>query len=93
MEKIVHKCPICEKELVISINNDWAEECNNGCYKLSFQHSSKVSIFGEEIKLIWPKNKDATDREAIEEFNHKLSERINYWREDYRYLAEILDRK
>ena len=90
-----HGCPICEKDLTINLNSYWTTECKNGCYKMSFDKGTIVSVFGEEIKMKWTTAKltDEEIEDKFKEFNDIIEEKIKYWKEDYRYLAEILERR
>jgi hypothetical protein len=84
-------CPICGKEIIRSNDFNLSLECKNGCYQQVlfmgftnhiFRHPNggpaTVTVYNEDPEL--DKKKD-----VIEQI-------IAYWKEDDRYVAEILSR-
>lgn len=86
-----NKCPICEKDIKWFGKSRLRCSCDNGCYGFDRWMKEGMGgtfvIFGEVIDI----NRHGTGRYKEYKFN-EVKERIEYWREDYRYLAEILER-
>lgn len=95
MELPHENCPICEKALKYSFDGEESHHrCENKCYTLSYDiWETEVSLF--EGKNILDKFNLLKSHENYNFYNDKVKDlfkRIEYWKKDYRYLAEILER-
>lgn len=87
--KIGCNCPICDKQMIRDADDF---DCKNGCLNLCFWVSvndkgkyvdmCEITIFKKSSFLYYE------EVNQIEEAQLK----IDYWKENYRYLAEILER-
>lgn len=87
-----------------SFYKGYRTHCSNNCFCVDFwvdQTAAKVdnreailmisrfkiSIFGEQVY-----NHSKTNKMSLKEDLKPVIEKIEYWREDYRYIAELLER-
>jgi hypothetical protein len=78
-------CPICDGKM---IKYDHSHECTNGCYEIHFGYGNEeFIIFGENITTVWDEDMGFTFFAKL-----KIKKKIKYWKQDERYLAEILMR-
>lgn len=81
------ECPICSKELIINeIANH--SKCSNGCY-------SKTGGYGTTTETVFNKSfifEYVDSSETWKKIEAELNTEIAYWKEDDRYLLEILSR-
>lgn len=84
-------CPICSGELHVIKTFYDKQKCLNGCYshvviysEYYQSHKHTFSVFNEQFAYM---NGDGIDRiETIE----KIEELIAYWKENDRYLTELM---
>jgi hypothetical protein len=81
-----NKCPICESNIVVSIFYKFDSVCVNKCYEIYRDNGSNayaVSIFYDE---------DSEDETyfSIKAQEKKIIEKINYWKENDKYLMRII---
>lgn len=91
-------CPICRSELQTTIFNDETDfitNCNNRCFSFSGERLNvTVRIFDEFFST--------TKGSGLVPYNYKvkkylpyiesiIKDKIDYWKENDRYLAEILE--
>ena len=85
------KCPICEADIEWYYKSKLRCSCKNGCYGFDRWKKEGMGgtfvIFGEVMDIHKYGTKEYRDYKLNE-----VKERIEYWKEDYRYLAEILER-
>lgn len=89
MPMFYKKCPICETKW--SDNLILSEKCPNGCYESMTKIDSGyhiIKIFDTSIKC--PKDRLSVSREAA---LNRINNLIKYYRENDKYLAEILAKK
>jgi C4-type Zn-finger protein len=79
-------CPICGKELRVSKTKKYW--CGNGCYSvnLGFYQSIDFTLFDHSISIY----KDNETREEKQEKMQQIVDLIKYFKEDDRYLTEIV---
>lgn len=88
------KCPICERELAVElftrIDSRKSYCCPNECF-VYYDHITEASInlFYDDFYVISDKLSHIVVYDKIEDVQKK----IEYWKENYRYVAEILERK
>lgn len=76
-------CPICESNMQ-SITANY-KICNNGCYRIRKVGNLHAHyVFGKEHTFLYS---------PYEKREVKLREEIAYWKENDRYLAEILSKE
>lgn len=87
-------CPICNKELKKSIyisKNDFLAICKNNCFAYDMNEMDlRVRIFTDiyaNTEKALKENKNFKKYSAF-----AVREKIAYWKENNRYLAEILER-
>lgn len=87
---IDRKCPICNKKMEILKYKTMPEEdvsCINDCYSVISRYDQYfVYIFGD-FQIMMSKNN------IDKEIEKSIVEKINYWKENDRYLVEILSRE
>ncbi|AEO93714.1 gp456 [Bacillus phage G] len=78
------RCPICNSELSKSM----LKECVNGCYYLMIYDKTVfyATVFNETFDI---SGDESTIEEKINTIN-KLYDKINYWKENDKYLTNIL---
>lgn len=83
-------CPICEKELSrmhmdqFETKQNWYANCKNECFKIHFHYGRyKLSIFNEDMYF---------DEEDQEKYYEYYKDRVSHWKENERYLVELLER-
>lgn len=101
------KCPICEKDMIFPEKPMFTTYfqrnevfCDNGCFYVEFRRKHVIDLvksgpiitfeiymFGE-LEHYHVKS----HRLKLLEETQSVRDRIAYWKEDYRYLAEILER-
>lgn len=91
---IIHKefCPICSREMTKKYGSFHSEiyHCKNNCYKLilfrfySDEDNMIIEIFGKIFNM---QNVSIIDKEMT---SQKVQDEINYWKEDEKYLAQVL---
>lgn len=87
------KCPICRSKMILKDRTAYSirQSCSNKCYTIDkvHRHGSyhRFYIFGSTL-TIHRSEKEDYQISKIE----KISKRIAYWKENDRYLAEILER-
>lgn len=86
-------CPICEKKLQYALNSDIFDVwCSSGCYSIEVDGSYfQVTFFGGKLAEDTVFLNENSEEEYKIKSNFML-ERIKYWKENYRYIAEILER-
>lgn len=95
MELPKDNCPICGREMKSGLNADILDIwCGNSCYSLEIDGSyTTVTFFSLSTKNLEDIIVLVKYREDEYKFRLKqVFERIEYWRKDYRYIAEILER-
>lgn len=88
---MILKCTICEQKLKVKSydRDENYYKCKNGCYyKEDVYGNQRIIIFNKEFHVY-----HYTSNNLKEQINKKIQEAINYEKENYRYLAEILARK
>lgn len=71
------ECPICEKELKGEYSyGEHQEICLNGCFAEEYSYGAQRYFIFDAEFYDW----------------EKALAQIEYWRENYRYVAEILER-
>lgn len=85
------KCPICERPIIpVGYNR---RGCQNSCYvmhNIDSYGSFGFNVFREYFFIDVAVTQTLADRN--ESILEEVRERIKYWKEDYRYVAELLDR-
>lgn len=97
-------CPICDGEMKLDHQGDVA--CKNHCYTLCYgtdtmpfaimifctysQNTQEEGFF--ELDKYYITDSGEIEINDLSLIESKIAERVYYWREDYRYLAEILIR-
>lgn len=90
-----YTCPICSNETKFVTGNEPDRTCIKGCitfgveYDERFIYGAVVEFDDEDPNLSFPE--DAKYYELPKEIK-ELRERIKYWKENDRYLAEWLSR-
>lgn len=88
-----NKCPICSNKLRKNGIVVRMLICDNGCFQIQeyeqhdLSNTCYISVFGKSVAVI---NTKQLNREYEE---GKMYKAINYWKENDRYLAEILSRR
>ena len=82
-------CPICESGMVVDYSSPPDRMCKNGCFVAHVDYGED-HVFGVTIGFDSSPNWGYYNTERLG--YEVISERIKYWKEDYRYLAEILER-
>lgn len=90
-----NNCPICNREFLrVNSKDYWTVHCTNECFTLFYDHSVKdhlkllecsVQVFGEDIIFSYKKNHNWPD------LYQKYLEKIEYWKENDRYLMKLLE--
>lgn len=83
----IKSCPICEKELLKPMTNVtwWKALCDNGCFKIEYYFKVyDLGFFNTEVDF------HMAEEEKYYEY-YRLN--VKYWKENDRYIAEILSRK
>lgn len=87
----IKECPICGKDLRDKGLISYDRYCTNKCYRIqgyeqidSYDFNYYIYIFGEYVSKI-------TSGEEEIEFGDFIDVRIEYWKEDDRYLAKIME--
>lgn len=88
-------CPICSRILLKPIHSsqyDFVVRCENECFIYDVVNTDiKVQIFGVKYASQYS---SAKEREDFKELSMiEIAEKIAYWKENDRYLAEILSNK
>lgn len=87
-------CPICSQELVVLGNNIIDSfACDNKCYSLQiYKIGNKVNKIGNKVNriIIFESVYDFGNIES-KEIIRQIENKINYWKENDRYLIEILE--
>ncbi|MNJ90117.1 hypothetical protein D3C87_77110 [compost metagenome] len=90
------KCPICSGDMKELFSPIW-QKCINGCYNVSYLDANFVNIAKEKFIACTYINLSKEelfipDKQGINGclYKEELLNRISYWRENDRYLAEIL---
>jgi hypothetical protein len=94
-------CLICEKEMDVSVRDVFSRRyiyktCINGCYALSREVENRnfseedYSVFNEVFRLTRYHNK--TDEDMNRQYIG-LRRMIEYWKENDRYIARIMEGK
>lgn len=108
LKRLRCSCPICDKEMFypeISSMIGFEIDCSNRCFNIDFWKrvviDDRLNRVGEnnhpgyfEIRIFDKLEYSHTGRHKYR-LNDELQyvyDRINYWREDYKYVAEILER-
>jgi hypothetical protein len=77
-------CPVCESEMIRSSYYD--PICKNGCYRMHAGYGwIDYYLFGEHIARIWDDDFKFWDK-------RKIRKKVEYWREDDRYLIHLLSK-
>lgn len=90
------KCPICEGHM--KHLRDDSLRCTNNCYNLILADyfmgniSHFVMFFPINGCTNDPKDYLCLSHDSSSEILEEVKQRIEYWKKDYRYLAEILER-
>ena len=101
------QCPICEKEMIFPERPMFSyyfqkDEvyCDNGCFRVEFKKKQVIDLVNQGPVILF----EIYMFEELEHYHvksHRLNlvkemqnvkDKIAYWKEDYRYLAEILER-
>lgn len=78
-----NKCPICDGELIIILNNC---HCKNNCYsRTNSLNKMNETIFGKTFVFDFEEHS-----ERWKEVEKDLNNELIYWKENDRYLAKIL---
>lgn len=83
-------CPICENRMGIDRKSPPDRSCGNGCFTAHTDYG-ETQIYGVSIYFDDGEGQE-TFYDIDDDGRDVIKERIKYWREDYRYLAEILER-
>lgn len=81
-------CPICESKMIMA-DNPPDIACVNGCCEILVSDFN-FGIVG--VTLCFEDEDNDHYFFSLPEEEDELIKRIKYWRKDYRYLAEILER-
>lgn len=92
-EYVDSPCPICEIGLRLSNTSFMWLHCKNNCFSISTVSTTwnSVGIYGKYFNYFY----DTNDMKIIEDNKQTIidiEKEINYWKEDYRYLVEMLER-
>lgn len=87
------KCPLCGGKHNPNDQEWWKFACINGCFKFAFklnQHTHEEDVFAVcgKIFVIY----DFMPPEKRMEILEEISREVNYWKENDRYLIEIIER-
>lgn len=93
------KCPICERALIkvsIEVNGiivgDYRSSCPNECYSIVYNTAFNYFFFFNKEPW-YTVFSDDTNKASKDLSIQTIKDKIAYWREDYRYLSEILERR
>lgn len=87
-----NKCPICNSELIKN-HSGFVSSCNNKCYIMrqdygGVDYFTTFKVFDEIIAIIY--SSSSKTEKLIRE--RRVRNKIRYWKKDYRYVAELLER-
>lgn len=91
----LEKCPICSRKLDVSGDPDpWLLyiKCGNGCFDYEKVFSTYRIQFFNTVKGYKVRMRTLDEDTFREENNAIIHEKIDYWKENDRYLAEILSK-
>jgi len=86
-------CPICGKELdnIDIFGNVLSFNCTNHCYEMTEGRNSKefcrIVVFGVRVEFL---RKDYSQK-FKKKLEDKVRYQIDYWKENDRYLAKIME--
>lgn len=90
MNFFLKNCPICDAKMFFSHpEHDLAiVKCGNGCFYASNKYDGRdtIAIFEEK----WAIDNVYDDNDRREFIHRDILKRIDYWREDDKYLLKIL---
>lgn len=86
-------CPICKRELNKK-TNEWKTWniilCKNSCFEVHDNSRFRITfVFGEKFTISKKEKRYVTINKGVKE---QIDEKIRYWKESDRYVAEILSR-
>lgn len=87
-------CPICESEIIKFKFPLINSRINEGCKSLCFQRF--ININDDHYFFIFNKIVTIGKNDSVEKIikaEERITNSINYWKKDYRYIAEILTRE
>lgn len=91
-------CPICDKLMLHDDTNDsfYKIYCNSQCFSIEFNESLYLIRGGvitpkTDFSICMFKKPVYLHEEWVIDYDC-IDEKIEYWRKDYRYIAEMLER-
>ncbi|MDF2534333.1 MAG: hypothetical protein K0R18_490 [Bacillales bacterium] len=79
-----NKCPICENDLIHL--SDLSAYCENKCYEIHMDGEERVYA----ISVFYDRDNEDETYFSIKKQMVKIIEKIEYWKENDRYLMRIL---
>lgn len=80
-------CPICNSNLIVTTDKGITlKKCNNDCYRIAY-YTDGIDYFG--INVFKKTFRSVTDVD-LNHLTKKIEKKINYWRENDRYIMKIL---
>lgn len=91
----ISHCPICEKEIskmdLTTINKRSVNNglyCKNKCLYFTYKYHGEEKEIAVSSLLVFKEDLRFRERKMVD----LLNEKIAYWKEDFRYVAELLER-
>ncbi|MDF2534338.1 MAG: hypothetical protein K0R18_495 [Bacillales bacterium] len=80
------KCPICESNIVVSDFYKFDSVCVNKCYEI---YRSDISN-GYAVSIFYDEDNEEETYFSTKTQKKKIIDKINYWKENDKYLMRII---